>query len=52
MVAEEGEGRLQIARTLLESNIEVDHIERIIPSLEDVFLYLLDRDPGGKKEAA
>jgi len=52
MVAEEGEGRLQIARTLLENNIEVDHIERIIPSLEDVFLYLLDRDPGGKKEAA
>ncbi|MBI4535612.1 MAG: ABC transporter ATP-binding protein, partial [Ignavibacteriae bacterium] len=43
MVDEEKEGRRLISSTLAGSGIEVQSIERIVPSLEDVFLYLLDQ---------
>ncbi len=42
MVGEEKEGRMLITRTLDGAGIPVRRIERIVPSLEDVFLYLLD----------
>ena len=44
MVGSEGEGKTLIAGALKEAGIRVNRIERILPSLEDVFLYLLDRD--------
>jgi ABC-2 type transport system ATP-binding protein len=44
MVADESEGRKLIAGALGEQGITATGIERIIPSLEDVFLYLLERD--------
>jgi ABC-2 type transport system ATP-binding protein len=44
MVGSEGEGKTLIAGALKEAGIRVHRIERILPSLEDVFLYLLDRD--------
>ncbi|HEV8538770.1 MAG TPA: ABC transporter ATP-binding protein [Bacteroidota bacterium] len=42
MVRDEEQGRDLIRRSLSEKNIAVDRVERIVPSLEDVFLYLLD----------
>jgi ABC-2 type transport system ATP-binding protein len=42
MVRDEEQGRDLIRRSLGEKNIAVDRVERIVPSLEDVFLYLLD----------
>ena len=55
MVAEEEEGRRAITRVLDTKGMRVSGIERIIPSLEDVFLYLLDqeareREAGKSKE--
>lgn len=47
MVKEEKEGGRLITQTLKEKAIPLDHIERIMPSLEDVFLYLLEQE--GKK---
>jgi L-lactate utilization protein LutB len=47
MVREEQEGSVQIRKTLAERTIPVLTIERIVPSLEDVFLYLLDHDTAG-----
>lgn len=44
MVNDEAEGRRFITELLQQKNILVDHIDRIVPSLEDVFLYLLERD--------
>jgi ABC-2 type transport system ATP-binding protein len=44
MVAEESAGRASITRTLNRAGAEVAGITRIIPSLEDVFLYLLEHD--------
>ena len=44
MVRSDEEGRRLIAKTLREGDIRIDHIERIVPSLEDVFLYLLEQD--------
>jgi ABC-2 type transport system ATP-binding protein len=44
MVQEETSGRRLIEQTFAKSNIAVRRIERILPSLEDVFLYLLDRE--------
>ena len=44
MVDEEESGRSRITRTLREHDIVVEHAERIVPSLEDVFLYLLDQE--------
>jgi len=43
MVEEEGEGRRHITQTLSALKIAVRTIDRILPSLEDVFLYLLDQ---------
>ena len=46
MVAAENEGAPLIRRTLKDAGIEVVSIERIMPSLEDVFLYVLEHgDP-------
>jgi ABC-2 type transport system ATP-binding protein len=44
LVREESHGRESITRILLRSGLEVGQITLIIPSLEDVFLYLLERD--------
>lgn len=44
MVGKESEGKEMISRTLKESRIPLHNIERITPSLEDVFLYLLEKD--------
>ena len=44
MVDSESEGRRRIAGILADSGMGVSRIDRIAPSLEDVFLYLLDQD--------
>jgi L-lactate utilization protein LutB len=44
MVKAEEEGRLRISELLQKRNIDLYGIERIVPSLEDVFLYLLEKD--------
>jgi ABC-2 type transport system ATP-binding protein len=44
MVQDEREGKRLITQTLRERDIPIRHIERIVPSLEDVFLYLLEQD--------
>jgi ABC-2 type transport system ATP-binding protein len=44
MVDNEDEGRRAIGKLLAGHGIAVEGIERIVPSLEDVFLYLLDTD--------
>jgi len=44
MVSNEPEGKRLIAEALKEKQIAASGIERIVPSLEDVFLYLLERD--------
>jgi ABC-2 type transport system ATP-binding protein len=41
-VPDEAIARKEIARILSENRISVNHIDRITPSLEDVFIYLLD----------
>ena len=43
MVDNEAEGTRRVRETLAAQKIPVDRIERISPSLEDVFLYLLDQ---------
>ena len=43
MVDREEEGKNLIQRTLSENNIKAKNVQRIVPSLEDVFLYLLDK---------
>ncbi len=44
MVPDEAEGRKLIIAALEEKRIAFTRIDRIVPSLEDVFLYLLDKD--------
>ena len=44
MVDDESEAKRLIGRTLSDKNISVGTIQRIVPSLEDVFLYLLEHD--------
>lgn len=44
MVRDEAEGKVLIERTLAGDGIPVTNIQRIVPSLEDVFLYLLEHD--------
>lgn len=44
MVREEEDGRRQIIRVLKDQNLEPRKIDKIVPSLEDVFLYLLEQD--------
>lgn len=46
MTNEEAEGKRLIAAALAEKGIAVNTIERIVPSLEDVFLYLLEHANG------
>lgn len=46
MVEDESAGRRLIEQTLAETHIAVAQVDRIIPSLEDVFLYLLDQQSG------
>jgi ABC-2 type transport system ATP-binding protein len=48
MVAGEREGKQHIREVLDSLNIPLESLERITPSLEDVFLYLLDRQGAGK----
>jgi transketolase len=43
-VSEESTARREIVRLLSERDIRLDHVERITPSLEDVFIYLLDQE--------
>ena len=52
MVEEEREGARLIRETLAASGIGLEHVERIQPSLEDVFLYLLEQSPAGPQEEA
>ncbi len=47
MVRNEREGKRQITVALAARDISVGGIERITPSLEDVFLYLLEQDTLG-----
>jgi ABC-2 type transport system ATP-binding protein len=54
MVEDETSGSQLITGTLTGAGISVSRIERIVPSLEDVFLYLLDKQAarrGGEAEA-
>ena len=44
MVNDEKEGKTMVEKTLSQKNIRVESIQRIVPSLEDVFLYLLEHD--------
>ncbi|MBI1803201.1 MAG: ABC transporter ATP-binding protein [Ignavibacteriae bacterium] len=44
MVENENEGKRVIRELLASASITVERIDRIVPSLEDVFLYLLERD--------
>jgi len=50
MVEEEQEGARLVTGTLAGAGIPVRQIERITPSLEDVFLYLLDHESAGRGE--
>jgi len=43
-VTEESIARREIVRLLKERDIRLDHVDRITPSLEDVFIYLLDQE--------
>jgi len=52
MVDDEEEGRRLIAEALAEKGIGVQHIQRIVPSLEDVFLYVLEKDAASAQQAA
>jgi ABC-2 type transport system ATP-binding protein len=44
LVKDEKEGKLLIQQTLFAHGIQTRSIQRIVPSLEDVFLYLLDKE--------
>ena len=45
MVESEAEGKRRVRETLSANGITVDRIDRIAPSLEDVFLFLLEQGP-------
>ena len=47
MVQEQAEAEPLIARTLEEIGIRLEHIQRITPTLEDVFLFLLEKKHQG-----
>jgi ABC-2 type transport system ATP-binding protein len=49
MTEAEEEGKRLIREVLAGHGISAGGIERIVPSLEDVFLYLLDRDQQGQE---
>jgi ABC-2 type transport system ATP-binding protein len=44
LVRDESRGRDSVMNIFSRNGLEVGQITRIIPSLEDVFLYLLERD--------
>jgi ABC-2 type transport system ATP-binding protein len=44
MVKDEREGRGLIEKALQDVNLQSSGVEKIVPSLEDVFLYLLEQD--------
>jgi ABC-2 type transport system ATP-binding protein len=51
-VAQEEQGA-QLIRDLLQARgITVEHIEKIVPSLQDVFIDLVERQPGGAARAS
>ena len=52
MVEDEREGTRLVRGTLDAAGIPVRRIERIVPSLEDVFLYLLDNESARRGEEA
>lgn len=52
IVEEEEEGKRRITETLRAHGIAVGSIQRIVPSLEDVFLYLLDHHPNSRGQRA
>ena len=52
MVEDEEEGRRLIAQALAEKGIGISRVERIVPSLEDVFLYVLEKDTEASQQAA
>jgi ABC-2 type transport system ATP-binding protein len=52
MVEDEQGGRADVARTLSRAGIAVRQVDRIVPSLEDVFLYLLDSQNARAGEGA
>jgi ABC-2 type transport system ATP-binding protein len=43
-VSDEKTARREIVKLLKERDIRLDHVERITPSLEDVFIFLLDQE--------
>jgi ABC-2 type transport system ATP-binding protein len=51
MVEDEQRGRIAIVETLRQHGIQVSQPVRIVPSLEDVFLYLLEHDEAGTRAA-
>jgi len=50
MVDDEREGRRLITGLLADKGIGIHHIDRIVPSLEDVFLYLLEQHAETSRE--
>ncbi len=51
-VTNEDEGRKKIQKVLAENNISIKRMDRIVPSLEDVFIYLIDQgSPAAKEES-
>jgi ABC-2 type transport system ATP-binding protein len=50
-VADANEGKNLITSTLEKNSLAARHIEQITPSLEDVFLHLLEKDSAGTKAA-
>jgi L-lactate utilization protein LutB len=44
MVKDEREGTRLIEKTLQDVHLQSSGIEKIVPSLEDVFLFLLEQD--------
>ena len=51
-VEDEDQGRQKLPATLGERGIEVSRMDRIVPSLEDVFLHLLEREALASNSAA
>ncbi len=51
MVPEEGSGVRALRSTLSEGGMDIARIERIVPSLEDVFLALLEKDAKNSQAA-
>ena len=45
-VADETEGRERVKGVLAAAGIEVRRMDRIMPSLEDVFISRIERSPG------